>query len=1119
MVKSYFFAYKALKLRLIFGKFFYYFNAIIAVLFYQVWKQLSMVHNNSNKEGHLKTFILIYLLVGIGLTVIAYFVIRDQKNAHLEDEKYDLIEIADFRIKQINFLFNEVNIDAQFIYQDRLLAREIKTYLLNKDQLIKRDLINWIKSLKNNGHYYDISLVRPDGINILTDNEKSIKLNKELKSYFDKTINEQIPNSSDIFVDEQNKLQKTIFIPLLDKTENKARVIAVIIAKVNLERSLPTILAKWPKYYNSSCSYLVRAKNDTTIFISTNKDTNNNKIAVIKIPTAELKKNIQKYIQSIGSVIESVDYKNKEIYATAKKVLYSEWLLVTKVDQSELSSFYKHVTFTTLFVYLLVLLLTGIVIWLILAKKDKQQYKILYETELKNKELSKRLNYIIDNANDIWLLMDANGKIVDANETALKKYGYTKTEILDLNINEIRTEETTNTIQRTLKNLKIDEGFIIEAEHKIKNGDIIQVEISGRLILLDGEKFYQSIIRDVTKRNIARNKINLQADMLDAVGQAVIATDTEGKIIYWNKTAELIYGWRFEEVKGQDIMEISPASSTVDQAKDIMEILRKGKSWIGEFEVKRKDGSVFPVIVSDSPIFDSKGKIIAIVGISTDISARKKAEEELRRSENKYKQLFHENLAGVFITKIDGTFLDCNPEFVNIVGYNSKEEVLKTNATNFYFDADRRKNVIVELKKTGILKNYEMKLKKKNGECIWLIGNVSLVDYEGQTEKVIQGSMLDQTEVKKIQEELKKSEEMFKTALSTMQEGFAILSSVRDDAGKTIDFKYEYINEAGCKLNMKLREEHLGHTMLELLPNHRGEIFNDYTRVVESNEPIIGREIFYKDIYGKRKLLERTFRFSASKLGDGIAISWRDITREKEDIRKKERLFKENLEANKRLQIISRQLLETQEKERRHIANELHDEIGQNLTALKFNLQTIKKISNTTLADTNLNRSIELIDYTINQIRNISLDLRPSILDDLGLGATISWLLERNTKWTSTNYKYDNSIKSRYPAELEITCFRIVQSAITNALKYAEANLITVEIWDDKEYLYTKITDDGKGFDVSKALHEAEKGKSIGLLSMRERAQLIGGKFIIKSNNEVGTEIFVILPIKSTKLN
>src|ERR671910_1049948 len=137
--------------------------------------------------------------------------------------------------------------------------------------------------------------------------------------------------------------------------------------------------------------------------------------------------------------------------------------------------------------------------------------------------------------------------------------------------------------------------------------------------------------KDITGRKRAEERIRFQRRLLDAIGQAIIATDLQGKIIYWNRAAKELYGWSPEEVMGRPIVEVTPSEELLERAEEIMSELRAGRSWSGEFAVRRKDGSTFPAMITDSPIYDERGTLVGILGVTTDFTELKKA-EELHRS-------------------------------------------------------------------------------------------------------------------------------------------------------------------------------------------------------------------------------------------------------------------------------------------------------------------------------------------------------------------------------------------------------------------------------------------------------------------------------------------------------
>lgn len=211
---------------------------------------------------------------------------------------------------------------------------------------------------------------------------------------------------------------------------------------------------------------------------------------------------------------------------------------------------------------------------------------------------------------------------------------------------------------------------------------------------------------------------------------------------------------------------------------------------------------------------------------------------------------------------------------------------------------------------------------------------------------------------------------------------------------------------------------------------------------------------------------------------------------------------------------LAQRLIRTQEMERMHLARELHDEIGQALTSIKLNLQTMRRIGDPALLAEPIAESIDIVDRTLQKVRTMSLDLRPSLLDDLGLVPTLRWHLDRQAQRSSLAiYFSGDHPQGRLPGEIETTCFRIVQEALNNVIRHARATTVAVDLSLVDGRVELSVRDDGEGFNVSEIRTASLAAGCLGLQGMEERVSLVGGAMEIRSTVSEGTEVIARIPL------
>jgi two-component system sensor histidine kinase UhpB len=222
--------------------------------------------------------------------------------------------------------------------------------------------------------------------------------------------------------------------------------------------------------------------------------------------------------------------------------------------------------------------------------------------------------------------------------------------------------------------------------------------------------------------------------------------------------------------------------------------------------------------------------------------------------------------------------------------------------------------------------------------------------------------------------------------------------------------------------------------------------------------------------------------------------------------------------ANHSLRILSSQLMQVQEEERSRLARDLHDEVGQLLTALKIDLQDIQHGEVRDARFSPLTDSLELVDRLLTQVRTLALDLRPSLLDDLGLVPALRWYANRQAVRNGWILSLSvEGMDGRIPIPIEVTCFRVAQEALTNIAKYSQAKMIDLALRRQDQDVTLLIQDDGVGFDVILARRRAQSGESIGLLGMEERVRLAGGSLVISSAPGEGTRLELCFSLTEQK--
>ena len=635
-----------------------------------------------------------------------------------------------------------------------------------------------------------------------------------------------------------------------------------------------------------------------------------------------------------------------------------------------------------------------------------------------------------------------------------------------------------------------------------KNGDLLWIE--GESYTISGDPEITVVIaRDFTKRKIAEQALKDSEERYRILFERnplpmFVYNTVNRKFLTANEAAIRHYGYSVEELMEMTIMDIRPEED-VPLLKDYLLTLEPGMNFVGAWRHRKKSGEVIDVEITSHDI-TFKGITSRIV-LANDVTQKMKAAKALKQSEEKYRRIVENANEGIWLfnNKWETTF--ANRKLAGILGYKVKEMENKS-LFDFIYDADKKKagKYLHKIRK-GSRETIKLRLKHKDGSERWISSNAVPVLSDEMEYTGALALVTDVTSEKKYQEILQRTNEMLNALINCSPLSIMIL----DKEGNT-----ELWNPASESMFGWRSEEILG-TKPPFAEAEKDEERKAMRKLVLSGKSFTGREVTRLRKDGKKieVSISASPMFDNSKKPIGIASFLMDITERKLAEKEREKLFREINNARKSLKILSSKLIRVQEDEKKNISRELHDEIGQILTAIKIDLQRIMSESpdnSSALVDD----CTALVEKTISIVRNLSHELHPAIIDDLGLVAALRSYIEKFSERTGIKIKlHSSNIDKFIPSGSAIALFRVCQEALTNIAKHSRADYVEVWINQKNRNITLSIEDNGKGFDPKKALKLAAKGESLGLLSMQERVELLNGKLKIISSEKSGTKIKV----------
>ncbi|CAG0928954.1 Signal transduction histidine-protein kinase/phosphatase DegS [Thermoflexales bacterium] len=746
-------------------------------------------------------------------------------------------------------------------------------------------------------------------------------------------------------------------------------------------------------------------------------------------------------------------------------------------------------------------------------RKTKAQL-IAELNDLRRREIEYR-SLFEDNPQPMWVYDRATLAFLAVNDAAVGHYGYSRAEFLRLTIADIHLSADVPLLLNLVHELPGPYRAPGVWQQQKKHGELIDVEITTHDIVFDGKAARLVLANDVTVRQQTERSRRYQAALVNNAAEAIIATDEKLNIQVWNAAAEQIYGWRAREALDQPIDQIIPGEFPGTRVEAVRQQLEREGRWQGEIIQRRKDGSPVHVLASTAQLRDSDGRLFSTITINHDITARKQAEEQLHFQASLLEHLHN----AVIVIDAQLTITFWNHHATTLYQWPAQEAVGRNAIALLVRDEDVAQ--VTQIIANALPYGYwegDFTLRRKDGSTFPAhITGAILTDSHGEMIGLV-GVSEDITARQQMEFQreaalaaLRDSEVKFRSFVEQSSEGVVLLN----EEGRVIEWNPAQEQITGIlrtqAIDLPFWELQYQVRPPELRPPRGPEFFKeallDALRTGQAPLPSRPIDIEIQTVSGERKFIQQTAFPIKTALGFWIGGIFRDVTERKQ-------VEAELRNSEMRLRQISRQLLQVHETERHAIARELHDDIGQALTAIKLDLQTAQRAAGATAVMARLDDSIATVEHALQAVRHLSLDLRPLLLDDLGLAAALRWYVDRQAQRAGLTAQVDvDTLVLRPAPEIETICFRVAQEALTNIVRHAQAQQITVALRQTDSQLEMIIHDDGRGFDVNAARARALHGASLGLLSMEERVMLGQGHLKLESVPGQGTTIHVWLPL------
>ena len=653
------------------------------------------------------------------------------------------------------------------------------------------------------------------------------------------------------------------------------------------------------------------------------------------------------------------------------------------------------------------------------------------------RESEARIRNIFEQASDGIFLLSADNRYLDANPAGAAMLGYKREELLRMSVADVLAPAEIARLAVEPVEMMSGKPHLAEWEHRRKDGSIFPAEVSARRI---NDQTYMAVVRDLTVRKQAEAALRESEarlrHVLDGLGPHMFVglLDLDGRVLHANRNPLEAAGLRLADVLGRPVADtywFAYSGSVVERMRSALRRSVQGEAVRYDEQIRVAEGRLMWVDFSIQPLRDESGKIVFLVPSAVVINERKQAEEALRDNEERLRLALDASHMGTFDWDVPANRITWSRWHEELWGFQPGEFGGTYEAFAQRLHPDDLPAINAEIARCIAGRapfSREFRVVWPDGSVHWIAGVGEFTfDATGQPVRM-RGAVLETTDRRRAEEDLRASE-LRHRLMAEIIAGFAFAYRVSPDRKVTLEWATSPITQVTGYTERELQGPVSFRSLIH--PDDRASQLAALERVLGGSPELMEFRLTTKS--GAVRWLQCFNRPEWSDAGQRVVRilgATQDITARKE--------AEESVrEAGERLELLSRRLIEVQEAERRHLARELHDEIGQTLTAAKINLQALQRFPDPASLPARLEKAVGLVDGLLQDVRKLSLNLRPPMLDDLGLVAGLRWLLDQRASSAGLQVRFEHdAFEERLEPALETACFRVAQEALTNVIRH-----------------------------------------------------------------------------------